>query len=87
MKSDFDLVTNFQNLLIAYKKAKSGGSNRKSVCKFDTQALDGILSLQSELKNKTYKVSPYYEFKVYEPKERIIKSGAFSDSKNIRRII
>ena len=35
--------------------------------------------LKEQLENQTYKMSSYNEFKVYEPKERVIKSCSFKD--------
>ncbi len=42
-------------------------------------ALDGINILKDLLVNREYKIKGYFEFKVYEPKERVIKAGAFVD--------
>lgn len=35
--------------------------------------------LKEQLENQTYRMSPYNEFKIYEPKERVIKSCSFKD--------
>ena len=35
--------------------------------------------LKEQLENQTYRMNPYNEFKVYEPKERVIKSCSFKD--------
>lgn len=35
--------------------------------------------LKQELETKTYEISPYHEFTVYEPKERLIKACSFKD--------
>lgn len=77
--TDFEKVIAFENMYKAYRKAKSGKGYRKSAAKFNIMALDGINALIEQLKNKTYKVSEYNEFKVYEPKERIIKTTSFKD--------
>ena len=77
--TDFEKVIDFENMYKAYKKAKSGKGYKKSSAKFSTMALDGINTLIEQLKNKTYKVSKYNEFKVYEPKERVIKTTSFKD--------
>ena len=42
-------------------------------------ALDGIYQIKRRLETKSYYVSPYNEFTIYEPKERIIKSCSFVD--------
>ena len=77
--TDFEKVIDFKNMYKAYKKAKSGKGYKKSSAQFGIMALDGINKLIEQLRNKTYKISPYQEFKVYEPKERIIKTTSFKD--------
>lgn len=47
--------------------------------KFQISALDGIYQIKRSLETKTYQVSPYHEFVIYEPKERIIKACSFKD--------
>lgn len=77
--TDFEKVIDFKNMYTAYRKAKCGKGFKKSAARFNLMALDGINTLIEQLKNKTYKVSEYTEFKVYEPKERIIKTTSFKD--------
>lgn len=77
--TDFEKVIDFKNMYKAYRKSKRGKGFRKSSAKFNVMALDGINALIEQLKNKTYKVSKYNEFKVYEPKERVIQTTSFKD--------
>lgn len=77
--TDFEKVIDFDNMYRAYRKAKRGKGYKKSSAKFGIMALDGINKLIEQLKNKTYRISEYQEFKVYEPKERIIKTTSFKD--------
>ena len=77
--TDFEKVIDFKNMYKAYKKAKRGKGYKKSSARFGIMALDGINTLIEQLKNKTYQISQYQEFKVYEPKERIIKTTSFKD--------
>lgn len=77
--TDFEKVIEFENMYKAYRKSKSGKGFKKSSARFNVVALDGINSLIEQLNNRTYKVSEYTEFKVYEPKERIIKTTSFKD--------
>lgn len=77
--TDFEKVIDFNNMYKAYRKAKCGKGYKKSAAKFNIMALDGVNSLIEQLKDKSYKVSAYNEFKVYEPKERIIKTTSFKD--------
>ena len=78
-KTDFDKVVDFGNLYQAYLKSKSGKGFSKSSQKFQVAALDGIHQIKRRLETKTYQVSKYNEFTIYEPKERIIKSCSFVD--------
>lgn len=77
--TDFEKVIDFENMYKAYRKAKCGKGFKKSSAKFNLIALDGINALIEQLKSKTYKVSNYHEFRVYEPKERIIQTTSFKD--------
>ena len=77
--TDFEKVIDFENMYKAYRKSKSGKGFKKSSARFSIMALDGINALIEQVRNKTYTVSRYTEFKVYEPKERIIKTTSFKD--------
>ena len=77
--TDFEKVTDFGNMYAAFRKAKCGKGYKKSSTRFNVTALDGVNTLISQLQNRTYKVSEYHEFKIYEPKERIIQTASFKD--------
>ena len=77
--TDFEKVIDFGNMYRAFRKAKCGKGYKKSSARFNLTALDGVNSLIEQLKNKTYRVSDYTEFKVYEPKERVIQTTSFKD--------
>lgn len=77
--TDFEKVTDFHNMYRAFLKAKCGKGYKKSSARFNLAALDGVHSLIYQLQTKTYRVSEYTEFKVYEPKERIIQTSSFKD--------
>ncbi len=76
---DKDIVTDYDNLYRAYKKAKSGKKFNSSTAKFSSMALDGINILKEQLENQTYTVAPYNRFEIYEPKRRLIESCSFKD--------
>ena len=42
-------------------------------------ALENLYVMKQRLLNHIYRISPYSEFVVNEPKERIVKSGSFRD--------
>lgn len=77
--TDFEKVIDFQNMYRAFRKAKCGKGYKKSSARFDLAALDGVNTLITQLRSKTYRVSGYSEFKVYEPKERLIQTSSFKD--------
>lgn len=77
--TDFEKVIDFKNMYKAFRKARCGKGHKKSSARFDLAALNGIHMLISQLKDKTYRVSDYNEFKVYEPKERVIQTTSFKD--------
>ena len=77
--TDFEKVMDFKNMYRAFRKARCGKGHKKSAARFDATALDGVHALIEQLRNKTYQVSGYSEFKVYEPKERVIQTAAYKD--------
>lgn len=77
--TDFEKVTDFHNMYRAYRRARRGNGFKKGAARFDAAALDGVHTLIRQLQTKEYRVSPYSEFKVYEPKERVIQTTSFKD--------
>lgn len=74
-----DIICNYDNLYKSYKKAKAGKGFNSSAARFQLMTLEGIHTLKEQLENQTYKMAQYNEFKIYEPKERVIKSCSFKD--------
>lgn len=64
---------------MAYKKAKAGKRFNGSTARFEMMSLEGVHLLKEQLENQTYRIAPYNEFKIYEPKERVIQSCSFKD--------
>lgn len=77
--TDFEKVIDFENMYRAYRKAKCGKGYKKSSAQFNLLALEGVNTLIEQLRTKTYTISQYNEFQVYEPKERIIQTTSFKD--------
>lgn len=77
--TDFEKVIDFSNMYKAFRRAKCGKGYKKSSARFNLAALDGVHALIAQLKDKSYRVSDYTEFKVYEPKERVIQTASFKD--------
>lgn len=77
--TDFEKVIDFHNMYRAYRRARQGKGYKKSADRFSVNALDGVNTLIAQLRDKTYTIAKYNEFKVYEPKERIIQTTSFKD--------
>lgn len=76
---NFEQVTNFDAIYEAYRKSKRGKGYNQSRLRFEMAALDGVLQIKRLLETKRFEVSVYNQFKVYEPKERVIEAGSFKD--------
>lgn len=76
---DFQTLTNFGNLYNSCQVSLKGKGKKTSAAKFNVMALENLYVIKKQLLNRTYRISPYSEFIVTEPKRRIIKSGSFRD--------
>lgn len=74
-----DIICSFENLYRAYRKAKAGKGFNSSCAKFQVMSLEGLHLLKEQLEKQTYRMNQYNEFRIYEPKERVIKSCSFKD--------
>ncbi len=78
-KNEFKKVSDFEALYNAYKKSRQGKGYSNGRIKFEAASLDGILQLKKLLESRSYAVSPYNQFLIYEPKKRVIEAGSFKD--------
>ena len=76
---EYEKIYDFQNLYNSYKKARKGKRWKEAAVKFEANLMEAILLLQRQLKTKTYTLSEYNVFKVYEPKERLVMSNSYKD--------
>lgn len=72
-------VASIDNLRKAYKKTSKGKRYTVGYLIFKEHEEENLLKLQKELLNNTYDRGEYYNFKVRDPKERIISSLPFRD--------
>lgn len=68
----YDKIIDIDNLRLADKKARTGKSSSYGVQRHDKNRESNLVLLHEQLKNKTFKTSPYRTFKLYDPKERDI---------------
>ena len=69
----------FSKLLEAHNKCKKHKRFKKQVIEFEMNLENNILKIGRELKKETYEFSEYFEFTIYEPKERKIKTLEYRD--------
>lgn len=77
--SEYEKVYCFENLYRAYRKARRGKRRKEAAAKFEVNLLEALNLLSKQLQTKTYTLSPYNTFKVYEPKERLVMSNSYKD--------
>jgi len=69
----------FEKMYEAYLRARLNKGIRYEVMKFEDNLEVNLVNLILEIRSGTYNIGEYRVFKVYEPKERIIKSLPFRD--------
>jgi RNA-directed DNA polymerase len=72
-------VTSFENLLLAFRKARRGKRRKTDVARFGLNLEIELLRLQRELLWGDYQPGGYRLFKIYERKPRIISAALFRD--------
>ncbi len=78
-KDCYDLIYDFKNLYTSYKLAARCKRNKRDVIDFEYNLAHELWKLHHELKDGTYKLSGYYHFKIFDPKERDIQALYFRD--------
>lgn len=72
-------LVSFENLLLAFTKARRGKRRRNSVALFECNLEKELLQLQHELISGTYCPGDYRQFTIYERKPRLISAAPFRD--------
>jgi retron-type reverse transcriptase len=72
-------VVTFDNLLLAYRKARLGKQRKYSVAKFTLNLESELFNLQRQLIDGSYQPSKYRLFTIYERKPRTIAAAPFRD--------
>lgn len=73
-----DIITT-ESLYRAWEKFLCGKRKRSDVLLFQSRLADNIFKLQKDLRNKTYCHGGYEEFKIADPKPRIIHKASVRD--------
>lgn len=75
----YPLVCDWDNLLLAFRRARRGKRGKPDVCQFEFNAEEELLRLQTELLSGTYRPGEYHHFRIHDPKERVISAAPFRD--------
>jgi len=75
----FQRLCSYENLLLAFRKAKKRKSMKPYVIEFEKSLENNLFQLQWELLTHTYKPRPLTVFTVRDPKTRKISSSDFRD--------
>jgi len=75
----FDKLSDYDNLLLAFKKARKHKTKKQYVIDFEKNLPNELFKLQWELLTGTYKPRPLKTFTVRDPKTRRISSSHFRD--------
>ena len=75
----YNKIYEFENIYLAYRKAKRGKSLKKEVAAFDYDLEQNLITIQEELRNETYEPGKYRNFHIYRPKHRYISAEPFRD--------
>ncbi len=75
----FEEVISFENLILAWKKARKGKTKKAYVIKFEEELFCNLITLHYELKFHTYAPRPLVTFILRDPKTRKISKSDFRD--------
>ncbi len=72
-------IVDWDNLHLAYHKARKGKSSRKDVLTFQMNLRTNLLELQSQILTGGIKIGTYKSFYIHDPKKRLICAATFSE--------
>lgn len=72
-------ITEFENLRLAFKAARKGKRARPDIAEFEYDLEENLLALQSELQLEIYQPGKYHNFRINDPKPRLISAAPFRD--------
>ena len=78
-KNIYHKIYDWENLVLAFKKARKGKSRKDYVIKFQENIIDNLEQLQFELMSMSYNPKPSQTFILRDPKTRKISKSDFRD--------
>ena len=75
----FEQITDLDNLKSAYLKALKGKRYTPEALLYGNRIDENLYRLKTQLEEETYNHGTYRQFKIYDPKERVITAASFED--------
>src|SRR3989344_1187262 len=72
-------ICSYENLLVAFKKARKGKTTKDNVIEFENNLSENLQQLRNELVFHTYRPRPLRTFIIRDPKTRKISKSDFRD--------
>jgi retron-type reverse transcriptase len=79
LRHAWERICSFENLLVAYEKARRGERDRESVQRFELERESNLLGLRRRLLEGGYVPGPHRTFVITTPKPRLIAAAPFED--------
>lgn len=79
LSHSYEEIISVENLLLAWKEFVKGKRQKPGVQLFQLRLMEHILSLHTDLRNRTYRHGPYKHFKISDPKPRDIHKASVRD--------
>lgn len=79
LRHKYEDIINVKNILEAWQEFLCGKRNKPDVQEFSFSLMDNIFNLHYDLVNYTYKYGTYQQFKINDPKPRIIYKASVRD--------
>lgn len=77
--ADFNQLTSWSNLLLAWQKVSKGKRSSPAVALFESRLEENLYHLQEQLLQKTWQPGAYVKFYIHDPKRRLISAAPFAD--------
>lgn len=75
----YEAITSFENLYLASRSARAGKRSKQTCAAFEVNIEEELITLQGQLRDKTYQPGVYREFVIYERKPRRISAAPYRD--------
>jgi len=75
----YGLIISTTNLLLAWDRFKKGKRKKKDVALFEYRLEQNLLALHGDLRSKTYRHQPYFDFYITDPKVRQVHKATVRD--------